>query len=59
MIASDGYLPNKDNVEAIAKKGIKGIIQPGGSIKDNEITEICDRYNTEMILTEERAFRHF
>ena len=58
-MASDGFLPNIDNVEAVAKEGVSTIIQPGGSIEDEELVKACDRYGIAMVMTGERAFRHF
>ncbi len=59
VMASDGFLPKMDNVDAVAKEGVSGIIQPGGSIEDNELVKACDKHGIGMILTGERSFRHF
>ncbi|HZY93963.1 MAG TPA: hypothetical protein VFE98_03770 [Candidatus Bathyarchaeia archaeon] len=59
IIASDGFLPKIDNVQAIAKEGVSGIIQPGGSVEDDELIQACDEHGISMVLTGERAFRHF
>jgi phosphoribosylaminoimidazolecarboxamide formyltransferase / IMP cyclohydrolase len=58
-MASDGFLPKMDNVEAVAKEGVSTIIQPGGSAEDEELVKACDRYGIAMVMTGERAFRHF
>ena len=58
VMASDGFFPLPDTVEAAAKAGIGIIIQPGGSIKDAESIESCDRHGIGMILTGIRHFKH-
>jgi phosphoribosylaminoimidazolecarboxamide formyltransferase/IMP cyclohydrolase len=59
VMASDGFLPNIDNVEAVAKEGVSGIVQPGGSIEDQELVRACDQHGIAMVMTGERSFRHF
>jgi phosphoribosylaminoimidazolecarboxamide formyltransferase / IMP cyclohydrolase len=59
VMASDGFLPKMDNVEAVAKEGVSAIIQPGGSVEDGELVKACDKHGISMILTGERSFRHF
>lgn len=59
VMASDGFLPKMDNVAAVAKEGVSAIVQPGGSVEDEELIEACDRQGIAMVLTGERAFRHF
>ena len=44
VLASDAFFPFADNVEEIAKAGIKAIIQPGGSVRDQESIEAADKY---------------
>ncbi|MDF2529820.1 MAG: purH [Gammaproteobacteria bacterium] len=58
ILASDGFFPFRDNIDAIAKAGIKAIIQPGGSIKDEEVIKACDEYGITMVLTGARCFNH-
>lgn len=58
VAASDGFFPAIDNIQAAAQCRIAGIIQPGGSIKDKEVTEAADKYNMVMINTGIRHFRH-
>ena len=58
-MASDGFLPKIDNVEAVAREGASAIIQPGGSIEDKELVQECDQSGVAMIFTGERSFRHF
>ena len=59
VMASDGFIPNVDNIEAIAKKGIKAVIQPGGSAADKSVIAKCDENGIAMVFTAERAFSHF
>ncbi|MBP2099323.1 bifunctional phosphoribosylaminoimidazolecarboxamide formyltransferase/IMP cyclohydrolase [Enterococcus rivorum] len=58
VLASDAYFPMSDSVEYAAKHGIRAIIQPGGSIKDQESIEMADKYDIAMLFTEVRHFRH-
>ena len=58
VLASDGFFPAIDNIQVAAQHRIKGIIQPGGSIKDNEVIECVDKYNMVMITTSIRHFKH-
>ena len=57
-LASDAFFPFPDTVEAAAKRGITSIIQPGGSIKDQESIDACDRLGLAMVFTGMRHFRH-
>lgn len=58
VLASDAFFPFADNVEEIAKAGIKAIIQPGGSVRDQESIEAADKHGLTMIFTDVRHFRH-
>jgi phosphoribosylaminoimidazolecarboxamide formyltransferase/IMP cyclohydrolase len=58
-MASDGFLPKLDNVEALAKENVSAIVQPGGSVEDQAIIKACDDHGITMVLTGERSFRHF
>jgi len=59
VMASDGFLPNIDNVEAVGKEGVSAIVQPGGSVEDQELVRACDQHGIAMVMTGERSFRHF
>ena len=59
VMASDGFLPKLDNVEALAKENVSAIVQPGGSVEDQAIIKACDERGITMVLTGERSFRHF
>jgi phosphoribosylaminoimidazolecarboxamide formyltransferase/IMP cyclohydrolase len=56
--ASDAFFPFRDNVDLLAKGGVTAIIQPGGSVKDQEVLKACNEHNIAMILSGYRAFRH-
>jgi phosphoribosylaminoimidazolecarboxamide formyltransferase/IMP cyclohydrolase len=58
VIASDGFFPFRDSIDAIAKEGIKGIVQPGGSVKDFEVIKACNEHGISMVFTGERCFAH-
>ena len=58
LLASDAFFPMPDTVEEAAKYGIEVIIQPGGSIKDEDSIKACDKHNIAMIFTGIRHFRH-
>ncbi len=58
VAASDAYFPFPDGVEEIAKAGATAIIQPGGSVRDQEVIEAADRLGLAMIFTGVRHFRH-
>jgi phosphoribosylaminoimidazolecarboxamide formyltransferase/IMP cyclohydrolase len=58
VLASDAFFPFADNIDASASAGIKYIIQPGGSKKDNESIEACDKFGIAMAFTGTRHFRH-
>ncbi len=57
-LASDGFFPFPDGVEAAAAAGITAIIQPGGSVKDADVVAAADRLGVAMVLTGARQFRH-
>ncbi len=59
VMASDGFLPKLDNVEALAREKVSAIIQPGGSVEDDSIVGACDNHGISMVVTGERSFRHF
>ena len=58
VLASDGFFPFKDSIEVIGKAGIASIIQPGGSIKDDEVVKEANRSQIKMVFTDIRHFRH-
>ncbi|MBI5027208.1 MAG: bifunctional phosphoribosylaminoimidazolecarboxamide formyltransferase/IMP cyclohydrolase [Nitrospirae bacterium] len=58
VVASDGFFPHRDGIDAIAKLGITAVIQPGGSIKDDDVIAAADEHNMSMIFTGIRHFKH-
>ena len=58
VLASDAFFPFADSVEAAAKAGITAIIQPGGSIRDEESIRMANRSAIAMVFTGQRHFRH-
>jgi phosphoribosylaminoimidazolecarboxamide formyltransferase/IMP cyclohydrolase len=58
VMASDAFFPFRDGIDAAAQAGITAVIQPGGSIRDEEIVKAIDEHNMTMVLTGMRHFRH-
>jgi len=58
VMASDAFFPFPDGVEDAADAGIEAVIQPGGSIRDDEVIEAADDRDVAMVFTGQRAFRH-
>jgi phosphoribosylaminoimidazolecarboxamide formyltransferase/IMP cyclohydrolase len=58
VAASDAFFPFPDGVEEIAKTGATAIIQPGGSVRDQEVIDAADRHGMAMLFTGVRHFRH-
>ena len=58
VLASDAFFPFADNVEEIAAAGIKAIIQPGGSVRDQDSIDMANKYGLTMVFTGVRHFRH-
>ena len=57
-MASDAFFPFRDGIDAAAEAGITAIIQPGGSMRDNEVIAAADEHNISMVFTGMRHFRH-
>ena len=58
VMASDAFFPFGDAVEEAAQVGAKALIQPGGSIRDEEVIEVADEHNLAMVFTGIRHFKH-
>ena len=58
VMASDAFFPFPDCVEIADKAGIKTVIQPGGSIKDQESIDYCNEHGMAMVITGFRHFKH-
>jgi phosphoribosylaminoimidazolecarboxamide formyltransferase/IMP cyclohydrolase len=57
-VASDAFLPFADTLEVAAQAGATALVQPGGSIRDNEVIEAANRHHMAMVFTGVRYFRH-
>jgi len=57
-MASDAFFPFRDGIDQAAKVGITSIIQPGGSMRDDEVIEAANEHNLAMVFTGMRHFRH-
>jgi phosphoribosylaminoimidazolecarboxamide formyltransferase/IMP cyclohydrolase len=58
VAASDAFFPFPDGIEALAEAGVRAVIQPGGSIRDEQVVEACNRLGVAMVFTGRRHFRH-
>lgn len=58
VVASDAFFPFRDGVDVLSEAGAKGVIQPGGSIKDEEVILAANEHNIAMVFTGIRHFRH-
>ena len=58
VMASDGFFPFGDSVESAAEYGITAIVQPGGSVRDNESIEAANNHHITMLFTGMRHFKH-
>ena len=58
VMGSDAYFPFPDNIEEAHNAGIRYLVQPGGSKRDPEVIETCNRYGISMVFTGTRHFRH-
>ncbi|MGB0975567.1 MAG: bifunctional phosphoribosylaminoimidazolecarboxamide formyltransferase/IMP cyclohydrolase [Prolixibacteraceae bacterium] len=58
VMASDAFFPFADCVEIACKEGIKCVIQPGGSIRDNDSVQFCNEHDMTMVMTGFRHFKH-
>ena len=57
-LGSDAFFPFGDNVERARESGVRYIAQPGGSIRDQQVIDTCDRYGMVMCFTGIRLFHH-
>lgn len=58
VLASDAFFPFRDSIDKLAGTGVKAIIQPGGSIRDEEVIQACDEHGIAMVFTGVRSFKH-
>jgi len=57
-LGSDGFFPFRDNIDRAAKSGVKYVVQPGGSVRDDIVINSCNEYNMVMVMTGIRLFHH-
>ena len=58
VMASDAFFPFRDGIDTAAETGISAIIQPGGSMRDDEVIEAANEHGLAMVFTGMRHFRH-
>ena len=58
IIGSDAFFPFGDNIERAHKSGVQYIAQPGGSVRDDNVIEVCNKYGIVMAFTGIRLFHH-
>jgi len=58
VLASDAFFPFRDGIDEAAKHGVTAVIQPGGSMRDNEVIEAANEHNLAMVFTGMRHFKH-
>lgn len=59
VLASDGFFPFRDSIDLLARHGITAVIQPGGSVKDEEVIDGANDHGMAMVFSTERCFGHF
>ena len=57
-LASDAFFPFSDNIDRAKKSGVKYVVQPGGSVRDDVVIKACDDYGMVMCFTGMRLFHH-
>lgn len=58
ILCSDAFFPFRDSIDILAGTGIKAIVQPGGSIRDEEVIAACNEHGMTMVFTGQRCFKH-
>jgi phosphoribosylaminoimidazolecarboxamide formyltransferase/IMP cyclohydrolase len=58
VLASDAFFPFRDGVDAAVEAGVTAIIQPGGSVRDEEVIHAAEEHGMAMVFTGRRCFRH-
>ena len=58
VLASDAFFPFRDGIDAAAERGVLAIVQPGGSMRDEEVVRAADEHGIAMVFTGMRHFRH-
>ena len=58
MLASDAFFPFGDSIERAHLSGVKYVVEPGGSVRDEEVIQAADKYNMVMVFNGVRLFHH-
>ena len=58
ILCSDAFFPFRDSIDKISNSGIKAVLQPGGSVRDDEVIEACNEHGIAMVFTGQRCFKH-
>jgi phosphoribosylaminoimidazolecarboxamide formyltransferase/IMP cyclohydrolase len=58
VLISDAFFPFRDSIEAANEYGVKHIVEPGGSIRDQEVIDACNEFDIAMVFTGRRHFKH-
>ena len=58
ILCSDAFFPFRDSIDKISGSGIKTVLQPGGSVRDEEVISACDEHGISMVFTGKRCFKH-
>jgi phosphoribosylaminoimidazolecarboxamide formyltransferase/IMP cyclohydrolase len=57
-LSSDAFFPFRDNIDRASRSGVKYIVQPGGSVKDDDVIRACNSYGMVMAISNIRLFHH-
>ena len=58
VLFSDAFFPFRDSLDKLAETSIKTVVQPGGSLRDNEVIDACNEHGISMLFTDVRCFKH-
>ena len=58
ILCSDAFFTFRDSIDKIAGSGIKAVLQPGGSVRDDEVISACNEHRIAMVFTGQRCFKH-
>ena len=58
ILCSDAFFPFRDSIDKITGSGIKAVLQPGGSVRDDEVISACNEHGIAMVFTGQRCFKH-
>ena len=57
-LSSDAFFPFRDNIDRASRSGVEHVVQPGGSVKDDEVIAAADGYGMTMVFSGVRLFHH-